>query len=87
VNVWPCGIETDPVGSPSKNGMTFLKPCQWTVCSSNRSGRWARPTLVSWTRKSSSSLAQNNGAECCALFLRLNWTSSARPLAFANPKM
>ena len=93
VNVWPWGIEMDPVGSPSKNGMTFLKPCQWTVCSSNRSGRWARPTFVSWIRNSfrsdgeTYSLAQNSGAECWALFFRLNWSVSLTPLAFANPKM
>jgi len=87
VNVCPCGTEIDPVGSPSKYGMTFLKPCQWSVCESNRSGRWARPTFVSWTRNSTPSRAQNSGALCCALFLRLNCCSLGRPLALANPKM
>ena len=87
MNVWPWGIEIEPVGSPSKNGMTFLNPCQWTVCSSNRSGRWARPTFVSWTRNSTPSFAQNSGALCWALFFRLNWLTSLIPEALANPKM
>ena len=58
--------------------MTFLKPCQWTVCSSNRSGRWARPTFVSWTRKSWPSRAQKSGAECWALLFRLNYSIDLR---------
>ena len=59
--------------------MTFLKPCQWTVWASNRSGRRARPTFVSSTWNSSPSLAQNIGAECWALFFWANACASVRP--------
>ena len=83
----PAGTDTEPVGSPSKNGITFRNPCQWMVWASNRSGRSASPRLVSCIRNSVPSFTQNIGAECWALFFwAARWTS-VRPVTLRNPKM
>ncbi len=88
----PAGTDTEPVGSPSKNGITLRNPCQCRVWASNRSGRSASPRLVSWTLKSTGLAGsywstQNSGAECWALFFWFDLWVVVRPVTLRNPKM
>ena len=92
MNSRPAGTDTDPVGSPSKNGMTLRNPCQCRLWASKRSGRSASPRLVSCTRNSWSGLpsyclTQNSGAECWALFFWASRWVSLSPVTLRNPKM
>ena len=92
MNSRPAGTDTDPLGSPSKNGMTLRNPCQWRVCASNRSGRSSRPRLVSWTRNSFASVSsywstQKTGAECWALYFCWSRWVVDISVTFRKPKM
>ena len=83
-NTVPAGTDTEPVGSPSKNGITLRKPCQCRVCASNRSGRMASPRLVMSTTNSLVAVVlvtQNSGALCWACSF---WAKRLRLVEFGD---